>query len=377
MRFILSTARLKEALDTVSRVTGVNPVTPILENVYIEARPESVRLVGTNLDITIDTIISENVEILETGSFTIGSKILSSYVSLLSDDRVEVSLNANAWMIVLESTSGETKIKGIDASKFPLPDANIVRNMHVSIANSALKNALEKTLFSTAKENVRPSLAGVYVRFDENSIAFASTDSYRLTEYKIPMSVAEDMSGKHTIIPDRSAHEVLKSLKDDKWETTLAIGDGSMSATVGNTVITSRLIQGKFPDYTNFFPKSFSTKVVASRSELIAGLRRIQLIARENKDNIRISFNHEIGIEISTGETQIGNGRTIVKASLEWNEERVGLNVVFLLEVLNVIREDFVSLDFETPLSPILVHGVPAATPESQAFRHIIMPLKI
>ncbi|MCA9378175.1 hypothetical protein KC711_04720 [Candidatus Peregrinibacteria bacterium] len=90
-----------------------------------------------------------------------------------------------------------------------------------------------------------------------------------------------------------------------------------MSATVGNTVITSRLIQGKFPDYTNFFPKSFSTKVVASRSELIAGLRRIQLIARENKDNIRISFNHEIGIEISTGETQIGNGRTIVKASLE------------------------------------------------------------
>ena len=96
MRFILSTARLKEALDTVSRVTGVNPVTPILENVYIEARPESVRLVGTNLDITIDTIISENVEILETGSFTIGSKILSSYVSLLSDDRVEVSLNANA-----------------------------------------------------------------------------------------------------------------------------------------------------------------------------------------------------------------------------------------------------------------------------------------
>ena len=96
MRFILSTARLKEALDTVSRVTGVNPVTPILENVYIEARPESVRLVGTNLDITIDTIISENVEILETGSFTIGSKILSSYVSLLSDDRVEVSLNASA-----------------------------------------------------------------------------------------------------------------------------------------------------------------------------------------------------------------------------------------------------------------------------------------
>jgi DNA polymerase-3 subunit beta len=159
--------------------------------------------------------------------------------------------------------------------------------------------------------------------------------------------------------------------------TILAIGDGSMSATVGNTVITSRLIQGKFPDYTNFFPKSFSTKVVASRNELISGLRRIQLIARENKDNIRISFSHETGIEISTGETQIGNGRTIVKASLEWNEERVGLNVVFLLEVLNVIREDFVSLDFETPLSPILVHGVPAATPESQAFRHIIMPLKI
>ncbi len=220
-------------------------------------------------------------------------------------------------MIALESASGETKIKGMDAGKFPLPDTNIVRNMRVSIANSALKNALEKTLFSTAKENVRPSLAGVYVKFDESSIAFASTDSYRLTEYRIPMDIDGDVSGKHTIIPDRSAHEVLKSLKDDKGETILAIGDGSMSATIGNTVVTSRLIQGKFPDYTNFFPKSFSTKVVASRNELISGLRRIQLIARENKDNIRISFSHETGIEISTGETQIGNGRTIVKASLE------------------------------------------------------------
>lgn len=216
MRFILSTARLKEALDTVSRVTGINPVTPLLENVYMEARPNDVRIVGTNLDITIDTTISENVEIIETGNFTIGSKILSSYVSLLSDERVEVSLHTTSGMIALESASGETKIKGMDASKFPLPDASIVRNMHVSIANSALKNALEKTLFSTAKENVRPSLAGVYVKFDEDAVAFASTDSYRLTEYRIPMSVDGDVSGKHTIIPDRSAHEVLKSLKDDK-----------------------------------------------------------------------------------------------------------------------------------------------------------------
>ena len=96
MRFILPTARLKEALDSVSRVTGVNPVTPILENVYIEARPNDVRIVGTNLDITIDTTISENTEILETGNFTIGSKILSSYVSLLSDEKVEVSLQTTS-----------------------------------------------------------------------------------------------------------------------------------------------------------------------------------------------------------------------------------------------------------------------------------------
>lgn len=155
------------------------------------------------------------------------------------------------------------------------------------------------------------------------------------------------------------------------------VGDGSIKGLIGSTHITSRLITGKFPDYTNFFPKTFSTKIVSNRQEFISGLKRIQLIARENKDNIRITLSHELGLEITTGETQIGTGRSIIKGSLEGNEERVGLNCSFLLEVLQVIREDFVSLDFETPLSPILVHGVPSTTKEAKAFRHIIMPLKI
>lgn len=122
---------------------------------------------------------------LENGIYTLSSKLFGSYVSLLSDSDLEVLLHPTSGMIELKSSSGESKFKGLSAEKFPLSQEQVIRDKVFEIGAKELKTALEKTLFSTAKENVRPSLSGVFVGFQGDHIAFASTDSYRLTEYRV------------------------------------------------------------------------------------------------------------------------------------------------------------------------------------------------
>lgn len=102
----------------------------------------------------------------------------------------------------------------------------------------------------------------------------------------------------------------------------------------------------------------------------------MNLISRENNFNTKISFRSDGGIELSTGDTEIGAGRVNMPASVEGEDNAIGLNSTYLLEVLGVIKDDYVSIDFETSLSPVMVRGVPADT-DKQSFRHIIMPLKI
>ena len=112
------------------------------------------------------------------------------------------------------------------------------------------------------------------------------------------------------------------------------------------------------------------------RNDLIIALKRANLISREKNYNTRIAFRSESGLEISTGDTEIGAGNIRVVASVEGEDAQIGLNSVYMLEVLGVIKEDYVSIDFETPLSPIMIKGVPETDGKSTD-RHIIMPLKI
>lgn len=105
-------------------------------------------------------------------------------------------------------------------------------------------------------------------------------------------------------------------------------------------------------------------------------IKRLNLITRDNNYNTRIAFKADTGLELFTGDTEIGAGRTVIPASIEGEDATIGLNATYLLDVLSVIKDDHVSIDFETPLSPIMVQSVPAED-QKQSYKHIIMPLKI
>ena len=374
MRFRIATDIFRKAIETASHATGANNLTPILENIQIDAGYKRLVLTGNNLEMAIEYIIEDAVDVEVEGKFTISSKFLTSYIALVGDPDVTVELE-KWWSLKFTTESSNTKFKGTSAEKFPVIP-NLVPNNPLKIESKDLKNAIEKTLFSTADGAVRPVLAGIYLRATEDKLIFASTDSFRLSEYTVKTTV----TGTHpvVIIPKKTAAELARLVSDEeeKLPIELYFHENQLLAIRGNVRLSSRLLSGKFPEYDAFFPTTHQTKTIVLRSDFVTSLRQVNLVARENNYNTRVRSRHEGIVEISTGDTEIGASLISIKWTVEWEADIIGVNAQYLLEVINNIREDYIAFEYKSPLSPIIITGFPKED-EKHTYRHLIMPLKI
>lgn len=375
MKFSIKTSQLKKGLDIVNHATASVTTTPILENILLKVNFNNIVLTSNNLEMAIEYVITDDINIAQEGAFCIPSKLFSNYIALITDDELNIEL-LNDDSIRLETTSGKLKIKGFEADEFPLIPA-IKEEVSLSLGGEVVRKSIEKTLFSSAEGNIRPTLAGISVNITETDTIFASTDSFRLSEFKTTLDAALEHSF-YGIIPNKTANQI-RSILSDKDTVKIVSGESQIAFISGNTKIYSRLLNGKFPDYKTFFPSSYSTKAEINRIDLMWALKKINLISRENNYSIKMSISGETGILLETNETQIGESDVRLVGAVEWEDNIVGVNSTYFLEVLGVIDTTHVSISFENPLSPILITPVtdPDKGNNTDSFKHIIMPLKI
>lgn len=375
MKFKIQTDTLKKWLEVVNHATASITTTPILENILIKVHFNNITLTSNNLEMAIEHVITENIEIESEWGFCVPSKLFTSYVSLLNDDEVEIELIKNE-SIKITTSSSNLKIKWIESDEFPLIPS-IKEEVSLSLKGKIVKKSIDKTLFSCAEGNIRPTLAWIAVSISWNEAIFASTDSFRLSEYKTQFedTVSTEFS---QIIPSKTASQI-KSIIESEENIKIISADSQIVFIAGNTKIYSRLLNGKFPDYSTFFPNKFSTKAEVNRVDLIGALRKINLVSKENNYSIKMSLSSQRGIELETSETQIWEWNITLAWAVDGEDNIVWINSTYFLEVLGVIDTTHVSVSFENPLSPILITPVP--DPEKQetqsSLRHIIMPLKI
>lgn len=157
MKFTIATKSLRAGLSIVNHATASITTTPILENILIRVNYKNIILTANNLEMAIEYVIDADMEIQSEGAFSVPSKLFTSYIGLLSDDQVSIELIGNESLHI-KTESGNTKIKGIDASEFPLIP-NVKESMSLTLSGSVVKQSIEKTLFSSAEGNIRPTLA--------------------------------------------------------------------------------------------------------------------------------------------------------------------------------------------------------------------------
>lgn len=376
MKFKIKVSELKKWLSIVNHAISSITTTPILENILIKVNYNNIVLTSNNLEMAIEYVIDENIKIEKEWTICIPSKLFSSYIWLIQDEELNISSD-DKLNLSIENEYSKIKIKWLSAEDFPLIP-NIKEDKKVLIKWSILKKSIEKTLFSTAEWNIRPNLAGIYTSIEWEKISFASTDSYRMSEYINYLEQNLNWENISCIIPNKTTYE-LKSTIEDNDQVKIVLSDNQIAFLFWKTKIYSRLLNWKFPDYKVFFPNSYSTKVELNRIDLINALRKINLISKENNYSIKISFSSENWILIESNETQIWEWSIKINWNIEWEDNIIWINSTYFLEVLWVIEDSHIEISFESALSQISIKPITdeKKKEDKSEFRHIIMPLKI
>lgn len=367
MKVVISQKSLLESLKIVSRAVSGHNTLPVLGNVLIRAEGKKLYFAATNLEISISTSCEADVK--NEGSITVPSKILTSYTSLLNKEGdVELSLT-DGLSLELKSKGSKTKIKGISADEFP----NIARvdsGTKLELSTEDFKRSVGMVAFAAQENSSRPILSGVFFKAGKEELRMAATDSYRLSEKALPLKYSGDE--RSCVIPVRAVFEADRLASGDE-KISLTIADNQVMFSVGGTELTSRLIEGQFPDYQQIIPKKASTNLVVDRAEFELAVRRVSIFAKENNQHMKLEVLNDGSLSVYTDATEIGEERTTLPVKMEGDTSVIALNADYVLDVLTALSSsEKLVVECDGKMSPAVIK------PEKEKdFVHLIMPLKM
>jgi len=365
---------LSKALGTVAKAIATHNTLPILENISMKAAGSVLTLVATDLEISVHTTVE--VEVIEEGAVTVPAKLLVQYLSLIPQGTtVDMQLLENLTLLV-KTPFSETKMRCLPAEDYPLIPS-FEAETTVTFDNQELLEALSKVVFSTSTNMTRPILAGVLMRKRGDKTSFASTDSVRLSEHIV--FDGQELPDFSAIVPAKTIYEVLRIFpRDHQEQMTVSFTKNQVRFALKDVHIISRLIEGEFPDYAQIIPKETKTRVVLSVEELTLALRRVNLFAKENNNNVKFALEPDEGrVRLFTDTLEIGEDSAVLATEEASGEAvTVALNAQFVLDVLGNIRTTHVALLASAAFSPFLVRCVTKGR-EHDDYMHLIMPLRV
>lgn len=372
MKFLCTTPAILQALQVVTRAIGAQQALPILGNVLVQAEGKRCTISATDLELSIVSSIEAQVE--NEGSLTIPAKALLNFVQYNNDPEVLFETKEGT-QLKCSSAKAKANLAGEAATEYPAIPA-IERQSALVVDSSLLLDALHLVTFSCARTALRPVLSGVYVRCEKGQLVLAATDSYRLSEIRLPLP--ESGVDIACIIPVKVLDElrsVLAGKKAGKGESSptveIVLSSQQVEFNVGSTRLLSRLIEGKFPDYQQIIPKETPSVLQFPTGELTTAARRLHYFAKEANNNLTIR-SQSGKVSVTTPQTAFGRDEAEVQAQISGNDARIALSSAYLLDFLSHVGGDTVEMKIQDGMHPAVfaISGVPH-------FLHLIMPLRL
>lgn len=366
MRLTVDRDGLVAALGTVARATKTNSTLPVLAGVLIQADETKVRLTATDQDLTIQTAVDAQVE--DPASVVLPAKHLLELARRLSSGNIQIEIE-DAKAVVRAGRSRFT-LHGMPARLFPAVPK--VEGEPVMVDASALRDLLRRTTFAVSVDETRPILTGVELRGTGDTLRAVATDSYRIACAEKQGLSFQSISS--TVIPGRALAEVQRLLRNDQESVTIFLAPPSATVEVGDVRLTTRVLEGQYPDVLGLIPQEYPNRARVNRQELVAALDRADLLAgTQSQSKHLVSLNVDAErIVITAQDPELGTAREEVAASYEGQRMVIGFNARYLLEGLRVIDAEEVEIQLIDPESPAVMRGVGA-----EDFRYIVLPVRI
>jgi DNA polymerase-3 subunit beta len=355
---------LVEALASAGRaVANRGGALPVLSGVRAELVGDRLRLTGSDLELTIEIEITVAGE--QDGVAVLPAKISSDLVRSLGDPRVEVSVEGDEARI----TAGrfESSLRLLPADEFPR--LAMPADEAVTLAAKDFAGALRQVVPAASADDARPILTGVLLAAEEGGLRLVATDSYRLAVRDLPgTSILGE--GQSVLVPSRALRE-LERLLGSAEEVTLRLGEREAAFEVGGTRLTTRLIEGEFPNYRGLIPASHPNRLTVGREALVEAVKRVKLMARELNTPVRLAMSSD-GLELVAITQDVGQAHEQLDAAYEGTELTVAFNPDYLLSGVEVTPGDEIYLDTVDAQKPAVIRAG-----DAQEFLYLLMPVRV
>src|SRR3954462_11944690 len=363
MKVACSREELTQKLGIVSRGVSTRTAVQILGAILLKAESGQLTLAATDMELSLRASLEANVD--GEGAVVVPGRLLVELARLLPDAEVSIEQRADEGVIHVSSGSFESRLNTYTAEDFPrLPDAEGLERHTVD--RDALLETIARVGRSASRDESRPVLTGVLVRFEPGKLVMAATDSYRLSVKETPLegSIPE----LEAIVPARALTELAR-IGQGAEQIELGVHENQVVFGVDGVWLTTRRIDGQFPNYKQLIPESFDHEVPLPREEALEVVRRIAVMAQRNSP-LRLRF-ADGELTVSAQTQDVGEARESPRGASKGEPLEIGFNAEFLRDGVESVVGEQLRMKLISPLRPAVLQG------ESDDFLYLIMPIRL
>lgn len=369
MKFIVSSSSLLKQLQHISGVISSNTVLPILEDFLFEVEKNKLTVVATDLETVMR--IQLDIEARDSGRVCIPARILMDSLKNIPDQPLTFTIDKN-FGVEITSDNGKYKVMGENPDNFPKePAADDTTSFTITAA--ALVTAINKTLFATSNDDLRPAMTGVFFELDKKGVQFVATDAHRLVRYK-----RNDVSATKNdsfIVPRKPLTLLKGAIPVNEDELTLSYNSNHLFVKHGTTQMSCRLIDARFPDYRVVIPADNPYRLMVNKADFQSALRRVSIFSNKSTNQVALNIS---GSELQLTAQDVDfsfEGTERMKCQYNGEDLVIAFNAKFLIEMLAAADGDEVNIELSTPTKAGLIK--PTDQDENEELLMLVMPLML
>ncbi|MCR1952957.1 MULTISPECIES: DNA polymerase III subunit beta [unclassified Clostridium] len=347
MIFICEKQKLQEGISIANKAITGKTTMPILEGIYINAKSEGLTLIGSDMDVSIETKVE--ADILEEGMIVIDAKIFGEIIRKLpnSDIKIETLENDIIQITCEKSVFNLVYMNGEDYPALP----SINENLSVEVQQNILKNMIKGTSFAIAQDETRPILQGILFEVKNKNLNLVALDGYRLA---VRSEFLDNDNEIEVVIPGKTLNEVSKILEDVSDIVKITFTNNHILFNLNNTKVISRLLDGKFVNYSSLLPQEHKILVDVDKQHLQSCIERASLMAKDSNSNL-IKLDVQEENMIITSNSQLGKVREELSINLQGEPIQIAFNSRYLLDVLKNVDDDEIKMEMTSSVSPCVI----------------------
>lgn len=359
---------LQGAIQIAQRCASTKSTIPVLGGILLTATPAGLTLKATDLELAVECLIP--AQVIEEGSVVAPARYLSDLVRRLPDQVIEVELENQTRNLVFKYGSSRFQLNILNAEDFPLlPTIDTAGALE--IPQPEFKELVRKVGVAASADPVRPIFTGILCEFKDGELSMVATDTHRLTRKKLILQNGES-SMSSMIIPYRALQELSRLLKDEESVFQIVLNSGLVAFITDEFTLSTRPIEGKFPDYNKVIPTAFKGGITVDRHELLAALDRASLLVstRDGTSIVHLEIKDNQMV-LASQATNLGSLREEIFIEQNGEPLEIYFNARYLIDALRVMDNERIGIEFSGALSPCIIKPIP-----EEDYLYLLLPIR-